>query len=81
MDAIVAASGTAAEALGIDDKLESVRPGPQADLLVIDGGPSEDIWLLTPEQAAIRSVFLRGIHFAGMAREQYRATLPLTPLH
>ena len=80
-DAIVAATGTAAEALGIADKLGSVRPGLQADLIVIDGDPSENIWLLTPEQAAIRSVFLRGIHFAGVSHEQYRSTPSLTPLH
>ena len=81
MDAIVAPTGTAANALAIDDKLGSVRPGLQADLIVIDGDPSEDIWLLTPERPAVRSVFLRGVHFAGVAREQDRATLPLTPLH
>ena len=81
MDTIVAATGTAAKALGIADQLGSVRAGLQADLIVIDGDPSEDIWLLTPERPAVRSVFVRGIHFAGVAHEQYRATLPLTPLH
>ena len=75
-----AATGTATKAFGTDQQTGSMRPGLQADLIVIDGDPSENIWLLTPEQAAIRSVFLRGIHFAGVSHEQCRATPSLTPL-
>ena len=43
MEAIVAATGTAAEYLGQDDELGTIVPGKLADLLVINGDPLSDI--------------------------------------
>jgi imidazolonepropionase-like amidohydrolase len=49
--AIRAATGTAAEALGIDDRLGTIATGKTADLLVLDGDVTGDI-------AALRQVRL-----------------------
>ncbi|CAN5510426.1 amidohydrolase family protein [soil metagenome] len=46
IEAIVAATRTAAEALGIEDEIGTVEPGKLADLLVVDGDPIEDITIL-----------------------------------
>ena len=43
MEAIVAATRTAAEYLGHEDELGTIAPGKLADLLVVDGDPLEDI--------------------------------------
>jgi imidazolonepropionase-like amidohydrolase len=49
--AIRAATGTAAEALGIDDRVGTIAAGKIADLLVVDGDVTSDI-------AALRQVRL-----------------------
>lgn len=41
--AVVAATSAAAEALGVDGTVGSLAPGKKADLLVIDGDPTQDI--------------------------------------
>ena len=46
MEAIVAATSTAARCLGIDDVVGTVESGKQADLLVVDGDPSDDVEIL-----------------------------------
>lgn len=46
MEAVVAATRAAAEALGIDAITGSLAPGKAADLLVLDGDPLADIALL-----------------------------------
>jgi len=48
-DALVAATSTAAFALGLDHLVGTVEPGKVADLVVIDGDPLEDIGVLVDE--------------------------------
>jgi imidazolonepropionase-like amidohydrolase len=43
MEAIQAATSRCAEALGISKRTGSIRPGSEADLIVLDGNPLEDI--------------------------------------
>jgi imidazolonepropionase-like amidohydrolase len=43
MDAIVSATSAGAAALGMGDKLGSIAPGYEADLIAVDGDPSRDI--------------------------------------
>jgi imidazolonepropionase-like amidohydrolase len=47
MQAIAAATRSAARALGMEDKIGSIQPGKQADLLVVDGDPTTDITALS----------------------------------
>lgn len=46
MQAIQAATGWAAECVGLEEEIGSVEPGKYADLLVIDGDPLADIGVL-----------------------------------
>lgn len=43
MQSIVASTGDAARLLSMDDRVGTLRPGRQADLLLIDGDPLDDI--------------------------------------
>jgi imidazolonepropionase-like amidohydrolase len=45
-DAIAASTGRAAKFLGLQDQVGTLKPGLEADLLVIDGDPLEDIQVL-----------------------------------
>jgi imidazolonepropionase-like amidohydrolase len=45
MEAIVAATSTAARACRLEDELGTIEPGKTADLLVLDGDPLEDVRL------------------------------------
>jgi imidazolonepropionase-like amidohydrolase len=45
-NAIVAATRTNAELLGLSDRIGTIEAGKQADLIVVDGNPVEDITLL-----------------------------------
>ncbi len=47
MQAMAAATSTAARALGIEDRIGSIQTGNQADLLVVDGDPTADITALS----------------------------------
>jgi imidazolonepropionase-like amidohydrolase len=49
MEALVSATSLAAESIGLGDEIGTVAPGYQADLIAIEGDPTEDI-------AALRSV-------------------------
>jgi imidazolonepropionase-like amidohydrolase len=46
MEAIVAASATAARACRLEERIGTIEPGKAADLLVVDGDPLEDVRLL-----------------------------------
>jgi imidazolonepropionase-like amidohydrolase len=48
MEAIVAATSRAAEALGLSGVTGALRPGLAADLLVVNGNPLEEIGVLAP---------------------------------
>jgi imidazolonepropionase-like amidohydrolase len=43
MQALVSANSLAAEALGMGDRIGSVAPGYEADLIALDGNPLEDL--------------------------------------
>jgi imidazolonepropionase-like amidohydrolase len=43
MDAITSATSLAAEALRLSDRIGSIAPGMEADLVAVDGNPLEDI--------------------------------------
>ena len=43
MQALVAASRTAAECVGADDRIGTLEVGKSADILIVDGNPLEDI--------------------------------------
>ncbi|HUG32728.1 MAG TPA: amidohydrolase family protein [Acidimicrobiia bacterium] len=67
-DALVAATSTAAYALGLDDLIGTVEPGKLADLMVVDGDPLDDVGVLTDE-SKIQLVFQSGEPVAGAALE------------
>ncbi|MBI3979488.1 MAG: amidohydrolase family protein [Chloroflexi bacterium] len=46
MEAIVASTRSAADALGAADRLGTVEPGKLADLIVVDGNPLDDVRIL-----------------------------------
>ena len=46
MEAIVSATSDSAKSCCIDDIAGSLEPGKQADVLVVDGDPSQDITAL-----------------------------------
>ena len=54
-EALVAATGNNAKALGIDDTVGTVAQGKEADLLIVDGRPDEQISDITRVLAVIKS--------------------------
>ena len=50
MEAIVAATKTASEAIGIEDKVGTIEEGKLADIILIDGDPLQDISILSKEE-------------------------------
>jgi imidazolonepropionase-like amidohydrolase len=56
IQAITAATRAAARTMGMEDRIGSIQPGKQADLLVVDGDPSTDISALS----RVRLVMLAG---------------------
>jgi imidazolonepropionase-like amidohydrolase len=50
-EALTAATGSAADALGLADQIGSLRPGLAADLLVVAGDPTADVRALRDVQA------------------------------
>ncbi len=69
MQAIVAATRTAAECIGLADRVGTLEPGKLADLLVVSGDPLADIAVLTNPQA-IDLVFKGGVVVAGREASQ-----------
>jgi imidazolonepropionase-like amidohydrolase len=68
-EALVAATGAGAVALGIDDEVGTLTPGKLADVLVVDGDPLEDptvlrsaerIWLVLRNGAPVAGGALEG---------------------
>ena len=57
MEAIVAATKNPAEMMGISDTVGTLEEGKQADLLILDGNPLEDITVL---KRGITSVYKKG---------------------
>jgi len=79
-EALVAATQTAARALGLDEHVGTVQPGKLADLLVVDGDPLERPELLR-DRARIHLVMQLGEPVAGAALERDPAGAPAaTPL-
>jgi imidazolonepropionase-like amidohydrolase len=64
--ALVAATKTAAEALGLDAHIGTVTEGKLADLIVVDGDPLAEPLLLC-DPARIWLVLQRGVPVAGRA--------------
>ncbi len=64
MDAIISATSRAAESLGLGDRVGTVRPGYEADLVAVVGNPLDDI------TAVRRVVFVMkgGVVFKNIAR-------------
>ena len=50
-EALTAATGSAADALGLADRIGTLRPGLTADLLVVAGDPTCDVCALRDVQA------------------------------
>jgi imidazolonepropionase-like amidohydrolase len=46
MQAIISATSLAAESLGLGDRIGTIAPGYEADLIALDGDPLEDITAL-----------------------------------
>jgi len=60
MEAIVAATRTGAECLGMEDEIGTIEPGKYADIVVIAGDPLADISILT-DKTKITHVFKGGV--------------------
>ncbi|MDE2134152.1 MAG: amidohydrolase family protein [Alphaproteobacteria bacterium] len=54
MDAIIAATGSAADLIGDTNDIGSVRPGRYADLIAVDGDPLADITILEHVQFVMK---------------------------
>jgi imidazolonepropionase-like amidohydrolase len=75
MQALKAATGTAARILGKQGTIGALTPGAYADLLVVDGNPLEDVRVLgDPER--IRLVMLEGRAVAGRAIDRSNRPKP-----
>jgi imidazolonepropionase-like amidohydrolase len=59
MDAIIAATRTAAEAIGVADRVGTIEEGKIADIILIEGCPLDNIDLLHDEDK-IRMVMKEG---------------------
>ena len=55
MQAITAATAAAARMLRMEDQIGSIQPGKQADLIVVDGNPAEDISALSRVQLVMQA--------------------------
>jgi imidazolonepropionase-like amidohydrolase len=67
-EALTAATGTAAEALGLDQHIGTVAPGRLADLVIVDGDPVREPGLLA-DPGRIWLVLQLGVPAAGRALE------------
>jgi imidazolonepropionase-like amidohydrolase len=60
MEAIMAGTSLAAEAMGLSNVTGSLRPGLAADLLIVDGNPLENLRILTHLESRIAAVIKDG---------------------
>jgi imidazolonepropionase-like amidohydrolase len=67
-EALTAATGTAAEALGLDQHIGTVETGKLADLVIVDGDPVREPRLLA-DPGRIWLVLQLGVPAAGQALE------------
>ncbi len=74
MEALVAATLTAAKALGWESRIGSVEEGKLADLLVMDANPLEDLRRLN-DKKCIRAVFMDGKLSARQPADSYPRTV------
>ena len=65
-EVLVAATSTAAQALDLDEHIGTVAAGKLADLIIVDGDPLADPWLLG-DPARIWLVLQAGVPVAGQA--------------
>jgi imidazolonepropionase-like amidohydrolase len=81
-DALVAATRRAAECLRLSDTTGTVSAGKQADLLVVDGNPLEDIRVLQNKER-LALVLKDGVPVGGTATAADMGTIAarLAPLH
>ena len=75
MQALQAATGWAAECLGLEQEIGTVQPGKLADLVVVDGDPLQDITLLQDQQR-IKLVFKDGQLCSDRRAEKPISALP-----
>lgn len=54
LEIITAATKTAAEGLGVGDRLGTLEPGKLADVLVVEGDPAEDVGRLRDKRRIVR---------------------------
>lgn len=59
-DILVSATSTAAEIMRQDGRLGVIAPGAEADILVVDGNPLEDIRILDKDGAALSVIMKAG---------------------
>ena len=67
-EALTAATGTAAQALGLDEYVGTIEPGKLADLVIVDGDPVQEPRLLA-DPGRIWLVLQLGVPAAGQALE------------
>lgn len=65
MEAVVAGTGLAAEAMRLANVTGSLTPGLQADVIVVDGNPLDDLKILTHLDSKIERVFKGGKMLVG----------------
>jgi imidazolonepropionase-like amidohydrolase len=68
MAAIVSATSEAARALGLGDRIGAVAPGMEADLIAVDGDPSQDVTALE----RVRFVMRQGRTYLATGRQTPR---------
>ena len=53
MQALMAATGRAAECMGLQDEIGTIEPGKMADLILVEGDPLEDVSILEKGSAVV----------------------------
>ena len=53
MQALIAATGRAAECMGLEEEIGTIEPGKMADMILVDGDPLEDVSILERGSAVV----------------------------